>query len=251
MQALGHIVKAMEHATAAILIPKVPGIVNGYLSLHRMDAYDDDIAKAMADWRGRFYGQFTDEQIAYIAADVAKHVDSFNANQEDRFLGSAFGLKDFKTQENWAPKVKTAWVNRNVELIKTIPERYLGEVNSILWADIKKGKDNASISADIQKQFEDRLEVSASRADLIARDQVSKLNGELTKFRQTSLGVASYVWQTVGDNRVRDTHAEREGVKFSWAEPPEGGHPGEDYQCRCNAIADLESIGDNAESEGE
>jgi len=42
-----------------------------------------------------------------------------------------------------------------------------------------------------------------------------------------------YVWRTKGDDRVRSTHAAREGEVFSWSEPPEGGHPGEDYNCRC------------------
>ena len=45
-----------------------------------------------------------------------------------------------------------------------------------------------------------------------------------------------YVWYTRGDEKVRDTHAERQGMVFSWDNPPEGGHPGEDYGCRCLAL---------------
>ena len=44
-----------------------------------------------------------------------------------------------------------------------------------------------------------------------------------------------YIWRTVGDDKVRDSHAEREGCIFSWDDAPEGGHPGEDYNCRCIA----------------
>jgi len=44
-----------------------------------------------------------------------------------------------------------------------------------------------------------------------------------------------YVWRTVGDNRVRSSHAQREGEVFAWDNPPEGGHPGQDYNCRCRA----------------
>ena len=39
-----------------------------------------------------------------------------------------------------------------------------------------------------------------------------------------------YIWRTVGDDKVRDSHAEREGCIFSWDDAPEGGHPGEDYK---------------------
>lgn len=45
----------------------------------------------------------------------------------------------------------------------------------------------------------------------------------------------SYIWRTTGDNKVRSSHAERDGKVFSWDLPPEGGHPGEDYNCRCRA----------------
>ena len=44
-----------------------------------------------------------------------------------------------------------------------------------------------------------------------------------------------YIWRTKKDDRVRGKHAEREGEIFNWHVPPEGGHPGEDYNCRCRA----------------
>ncbi|MBQ4399885.1 MAG: hypothetical protein II830_01165 [Alphaproteobacteria bacterium] len=42
-----------------------------------------------------------------------------------------------------------------------------------------------------------------------------------------------YIWRTCKDDKVRGKHAEREGMVFNWHVPPEGGHPGEDYNCRC------------------
>ncbi len=45
-----------------------------------------------------------------------------------------------------------------------------------------------------------------------------------------------YVWRCVGDERTRSEHEERDGEVFSWDEPPEGGHPGEDFGCRCLAL---------------
>jgi hypothetical protein len=46
-----------------------------------------------------------------------------------------------------------------------------------------------------------------------------------------------YIWRTVGDGKVRSSHAEREGEVFSWDNPPDGGHPGEAPNCRCWAEA--------------
>jgi len=42
-----------------------------------------------------------------------------------------------------------------------------------------------------------------------------------------------YIWRTVRDSKVRSAHADREGKLFSWTNPPPGGHPAEDYNCRC------------------
>jgi hypothetical protein len=42
-----------------------------------------------------------------------------------------------------------------------------------------------------------------------------------------------YVWHTIGDERVRSAHALNNGRIFAWANPPQGGHPGTEPNCRC------------------
>jgi hypothetical protein len=44
-----------------------------------------------------------------------------------------------------------------------------------------------------------------------------------------------YIWRTQGDNKVRSSHAANNGKIFAWDNPPETGHPGKDYGCRCTA----------------
>jgi F like protein len=44
---------------------------------------------------------------------------------------------------------------------------------------------------------------------------------------------AYYTWRTAGYERVRSTHAAHAGQVFSWANAPEGGHPGTAPNCRC------------------
>ncbi|MFZ4125047.1 MAG: phage minor head protein [Rickettsiales bacterium] len=46
-----------------------------------------------------------------------------------------------------------------------------------------------------------------------------------------------YIWRTAGDGKVRASHAANEGKIFAWDTPPPTGHPGEDYNCRCKAVA--------------
>ena len=46
-------------------------------------------------------------------------------------------------------------------------------------------------------------QIEGWRARLIARDQVGKLNGALTKRRMSDAGIDKYTWMTANDERVR------------------------------------------------
>ncbi len=59
------------------------------------------------------------------------------------------------------------------------------------------------------------------------------LNRELKNPDNYMIFKGTYVWRIVGDKKTRNTHAAREGRQFRWDDPPEGGHPGEDFGCRC------------------
>jgi SPP1 gp7 family putative phage head morphogenesis protein len=45
-----------------------------------------------------------------------------------------------------------------------------------------------------------------------------------------------YVWRTQDDAKVRPSHRANDGQLFDWSDAPETGHPGADYNCRCQAI---------------
>jgi len=47
--------------------------------------------------------------------------------------------------------------------------------------------------------------------------------------------ILQYIWRTRDDSKTRRSHRIREGAVFSWENPPPGGHPGEDFNCRCRA----------------
>lgn len=120
----------------------------------------------------------------------------------------------------------------NVGLIKSIPTEYLEKVGKSVTDNFVEGIRWEDLAKDIERVGD----VTESRAKLIARDQTSKMNGAFNEVRQTSLGIDQYIWQTSGDERVREEHAANDGQMFAWNDPPATGHPGEDIQCRCVAI---------------
>jgi SPP1 gp7 family putative phage head morphogenesis protein len=148
-------------------------------------------------------------------------------------------------------KSRDAFIAENVDLVESLGDWQLDELAAVIELGFQNGDDVRSIRADI----EDRFEVSRSKADLLARDQVLKLNGKLTKERQTRAGIKEYVWSTSGDERVREMHAELDGETFSWDDPPvtnEDGDenaPGGDYSCRCVAVPIIPEDFDDEESD--
>jgi SPP1 gp7 family putative phage head morphogenesis protein len=143
------------------------------------------------------------------------------------------------------------WRRENVELIKSLVDRELGTIQNLLSDG--EGRRVESLAGDI----EERLRVTRSKAELLARDQVLKLNAKVTGERQKAAGIEEYIWTASGDERVRERHAELDGKKFSWDDPPvtnedgETNHPGEDYQCRCTAYPVLSELGDDLGEAGE
>jgi SPP1 gp7 family putative phage head morphogenesis protein len=58
-----------------------------------------------------------------------------------------------------------------------------------------------------------------------------------------------YIWRTRGDEKVRPSHAANNGRVFAWDDPPETGHFGEDYGCRCMAEPFTPSVEEFSEIE--
>ena len=57
--------------------------------------------------------------------------------------------------------------------------------------------------------------------------------GLINEIRQRDLGIEQYVWQTVGDEKVRASHSARDGGVYRWDSNDE--KPGEAPNCRCSA----------------
>jgi len=166
----------------------------------------------------------------------AKSVDRFATNQQqkqiDMFVSPERVARVGVSMRTPATAIRAAWIKENVDLIKSIDDRYFSDVRSI----VREGFEEGLPTKRIRQLLESRYQVSRSRAQLIARDQIAKLNGQITKKRQEDAGVFRYRWSTVGDERVRATHQANNGKVFLWSDPPPiTGHPGNDFQCRCVA----------------
>ncbi|MBZ5673700.1 MAG: minor capsid protein [Acidobacteriia bacterium] len=89
--------------------------------------------------------------------------------------------------------------------------------------------------------------VSRRKAKFLARQETSLLMSKFQQTRYQDIGIRRYRWSTSHDERVRHDHKVLDGKVFSWDDPPitdrETGarnNPGEDFNCRCIAVALVE-----------
>lgn len=180
------------------------------------------------------YRALPNDRLEAISRTIAKAVSEFQKRQLARQLGQELGIA---VDRGINDRIRR-FVGENVSLIKSQPQAIFDDVEKNIINGMRAGLRHEEIADNLIE----RAGVSESRAALIARDQVLKFNGELNQVRQKNLGISKYVWNTVGDERVREEHAARDGQIFSWDDPPgdpsdpaDAGHPGDSINCRCFA----------------
>lgn len=155
-----------------------------------------------------------------------------------RGIKSAFGIDVASVLSNDSIREPfNLAIKANVELITSFAPEYHQKILDAVYKNWSDGMGQESLF-DVVMNMGD---VAESRAQLIARDQTSKMNSAFTQARQESVGITKYIWQTSGDERVREEHAALDGEIFRWDSPPEVGNPGDDFQCRCVALPIVET----------
>lgn len=220
------------------------------------DAFIDQLIAGIATLRQRW--ELADRKAQELASGFVKRVDKATASAIERLVGDAMGVDLLKIlNQEGLTNIVDAGIAANIQLIKSIPSTYLDKVQMIITQEGTKGRSGKSLIKQIQEVYP----VTENRARVIARDQTSKLNGDITRQRQVAAGIRGYRWRTVGDSSVRESHKERNGKFYAWnpedvgkkledgsvmldPEADDIGHPGEDYQCRCIAepVIELDSI---------
>lgn len=147
-----------------------------------------------------------------------------------------------KNEPNMA-RLVDRWVKDNVARITGMTDDQLGKIERILRDG--DGMRAETLAKEISRQVED---VSDSRAEFIARDQVLTLNAQVTHERMGAAGITTAIWSTSGDERVRDSHADMDGEEFDLDDPPivdgEPTLPGEAPMCRCVSFPVLPELDD-------
>ena len=247
---LQKMIKMVKKDINEILMPQLKKLAPEYQTVdgvpyehHKlvMDSYVDDITKTLSALVTKWSSPQVKEAASGVSSLFVKNAALVNRRRFNKSMKS-FGLDIFGDSPSVDDLISgSAW--ENAKLIESIPTKYLENVQSTVMTNVRAGNRPSAMAKQLQEQFG----VTERRAQMIARDQTAKLNGDLTKQRQQSSGFEYFQWIDSNDERVRKRHNQIEnkvtaygkGI-YRWDFPPLSSKgtpiiPGQDYNCRCIA----------------
>lgn len=196
----------------------------------------DEYLRALdRQWQGRF-NVFAPRFAGQLASQIAQR-----SNSHTLAILKQHGLEPaaFRNTRPWNDLMR-ATISENVELIKSIPEKYLSDVKVTVMRAMQRGIKLPQLEQELQHRYG----VTYRRAKLIARDQVNKTTAMMSRARLMEIGVREAIWVHNGAvQHPRHSHlkAGRDQVRFrldqGWFDPEVQRYvlPGELISCRCVA----------------
>lgn len=194
----------------------------------------DLLRRALDKWGGLWTQRLEtlSEKLAHEFANKSRVVTDAALRKSFKDAGLTIQFKPTKAMLEG----QAAVIHENVHLIKSIPTKMLGQVQSDVWRTVTSGSDLASLKEKLQKTYG----VTHNRAALIARDQNNKAKAVYENARRTELGITKAIWvHSAGGVEPRRTHLQMDGKPYDIAkgmwdrDEGEFVHPGQLINCRC------------------
>jgi len=192
----------------------------------------DRLMAISGQWKKRF-----DKMAEKVATEFLRQ--SFHGT--DWAMRQALKSAGWSVEFTMTPAMRDAFeasLAENVGLIRSIPEKYLQEVQGIVMRSYSTGRDLHTMTRELKTLYPKVKE----RADLIARDQSNKANAVVQRARQKELGIKQAIWMHSHAGREpRPTHVAMNGKRYDIEKGMYDSEvktfvlPGELVNCRCTS----------------
>lgn len=196
-----------------------------------------------------------------LNTNMGSQIDEMNSTHEEAFYntittGVGVNVAGFVSEQGLGDLLN-AIVDDNINKVTDLKAGTQKRVADLIMNAITGQEDK---SKTLEQQIRESFDVSKNQAKFIARDQTQRNVNTLNRFRQEKAGIEKYKWVTSKDKRVREDHAQMQGLEVDWAtgiiqrtvlsikrglagknvKKVANGHVGQDYNCRCTAVPILE-----------
>ena len=191
------------------------------------DSFFDVAKKAIEKIKFLSLGAFNSNDINKVST---KYISSLNSANKSN-LNSQLKTKGVNPldSEPWLKEYSNSKIAENASYITNIRDEYSSKIEQIIY----RGVTNGQSSAEMREELINQSGIARKKADFIARDQTGSILGQMTAKRHEKSGIRAFRWSDSGDSKVRDSHHERDGKIYYYADNPL--LPGEEYNCRCVA----------------
>lgn len=180
--------------------------------------------------------QFSNDRLETISQQMLAKLDRKSKDEFYKKVAAKTGISvtELIAKEGMKPTTN-ALMTETAQWIKTLRDDTFQKFTNNTLFGMSQGESLDTIVS----QFDDVVAERKNHAKFLARNQVQNYNSITTKIRAQNLGITKAIWETAGDERVRPSHADREGREFDLAEGLYSSLddlyllPGTDYNCRC------------------
>ncbi len=178
------------------------------------------------------YADILDDWAAHVARGMFADVDTKN-RRFWRSMSQEIGVQMARQlAETEIGVTVTQSLDAQVQLIKSLPRHAAEQAHEYVREAALKGQR----ASDIADRIMALGGITRRRAVLIARTEVGRVSGEMTKARAMTAGSDGYIWRAAEDRDVRPSHKKMNGRFVKWNEPPtldnRTGHAGCLPNCR-------------------
>lgn len=203
----------------------------------------DELERQLKKWAKKWQLRFDGVAVTLAKRFARRNFEATETSMQAALKRAGFTVKFRPTRQSLEAYKATA--AENVNLIKSIPAKYLTGVQSAVWASVNRGADMATLSKKLRAEYGSTVE----RAALIARDQNNKAKATIETTRRLQLGITEAIWQhSSGGKEPRPTHVAMNGKVFKLKEgmydSDEQAYvlPGQLINCRCTSRAIIPGV---------
>lgn len=156
----------------------------------------------LLDYSGVNFNQVVEQIVKQMAGNTDADITNALVKEINRLVG--VDIKPFV--QSHAEDI-TQTLDYCKELISSIPQKYLADIQSSVLLNIQKGLRSSALIKDLSEKYN----ISLNKAKVIARDQTSKMSLAITTAQAKDIGSDEFKFSTSGDERVRAAHRAADG----------------------------------------
>lgn len=194
------IVREMAEEVKEGLIPLIKQNKTRYMGDGKaFDGWADDVTVWMDLFRAKWSSFLFRNKVRTDIQRPLSMAESATTSQFLKGINRAVGVdvSGMLSREGIDDYMQSA-LSENVSLVTNMPEDYIKRIDVAVQGGMRNGLAPTSIARDIQEA----TGITYRRASLIARDQMAKINSDITRKRSENLGIKYFKWSTSKDERV-------------------------------------------------